>query len=155
MNSILPKTFGNARGFIGNLKGMAMFSFLSKKKEDIDLDWGNVVANLSGELWMLLHENPQMLVSPYARVVLNERWGTSIQSDKRPHHGLLKDGEITYAFFRENETAFSKWANELQSPTPVFQQAATQEFAAQLVAILKQNVTISDPHPLISRKPHQ
>lgn len=104
-------------------------------------NWVNVTAELSGTLWVLLHQNPRMLVEQYARVVLDKRWRTSIQCDKRDPDKLLRDDEVTFAFFQEDEAIFSEWVDGLKSPVPLFQQAATQKFAAKLVTILRQNVT--------------
>ncbi len=126
---------------------MGLFDFFRKPKRvsHPNAEWVEVTANLAGTLWTMLHTHPEMLASPYARVVLRDDWSVGIACDKRPPDKLLGSGDVSFVFLREDQAAYERWVNGLRDiPSPFFQQIETEQFARFLVHRLAQTVDVLD-----------
>lgn len=121
---------------------MAMFGLFGKRAQKVP-NWPVIAGQLSDQLWHLLVNDPKVLASPYARVVLREDWTVFISSDKRDPKYILGWGDLSFIFFREEQAALEKWGAGLKSiPEPFFQQIETEEFAKVLVHALMKTVDV-------------
>ena len=125
---------------------MALFGLFGKKKQTASTEiWIDVAAKLSGTLWHLMQTDPRILASPFARVVLRDDWNVGIFSDKRDPEKLLGTHDVCFVFLQEDATALAHWVDELKShSSPLFQQAATEQYAKKLVRVLMANVQVAD-----------
>jgi hypothetical protein len=126
---------------------MGLFDLFQKQKPSTrsDTEWFEVAANLSGTLWTLLHEHPELAANPYARVVLFEDWSVAIFCDKPPPHKILSKGQVSFVFLREDAAAYDNWVKGLRSiPDPFFQKIETETFAKVLVRKLSQTIQVVD-----------
>ena len=99
--------------------------------------WRTAVVTLSNKLWELLHDQPKVLVSPYARVVLKEDGSISIANDKRDSDELMGTDDLASVFLQENPVAVKHWLDGLRkSADPESQQDRTKDFAEFLVQAL-------------------
>ena len=93
----------------------------------------------------MLHEHPEMLANPYARVVLFESWSVGIACDKPPPDKILGKGQVSFVFLREDENAYENWIKGLRAiPDEFFQKIETETFAKVLVRKLAQTVQVVD-----------
>ena len=126
---------------------MGLFDLFRRPKPAArsDTEWFDVAANLSGTLWTMLHEHPEMLANPYARVVLFESWSVGIACDKPPPDKILGKGQVSFVFLREDANAYENWIKGLRAiPDEFFQKIETETFAKVLVRKLAQTVQVVD-----------
>lgn len=125
---------------------MSLFGLFSKKKQpSTDANWIGVVTKVSGTLWHHMHSDPNMLASPFARVVLRNDWNVGIAADKREPDKLLGPHDVSFVFLHEDRTAFADWISELKADSsPVFQQIATEQYAKKIVRAFMANVKVVD-----------
>ena len=120
---------------------MALFGLFGKKSEP-EINWLEIAGRISGMLITLLNTDPKGLASPYARLILRKDGSVFLSADKRDPKQILGWGDIGFVFLRENQSALENWVNELKTTdSPLFQQAATEEFAKSLTRILMQRVS--------------
>ena len=106
--------------------------------------WVEVAGKLSSTLWQLMQRDPKMLMTQYARVVLDGQWNVGIAADYRDPNKVLGANDVAFVFLREDMSALKLWIQEMQSnPTPMFQQIATEEFAKKLTRTLASRVEIA------------
>ncbi|MFZ4479562.1 MAG: hypothetical protein ACOYNZ_06665 [Rhodoferax sp.] len=104
-------------------------------------NWDGVVQNLSGTLWHLLNDDPQVLASPYARVVLRADGAVGIASDRRDAKKLLDIGDLAFVFLQEHPVAVKAWIDGLRrNLSGASQKNRTEDFARVLVEVLMKEV---------------
>ena len=83
---------------------MGLFGIFGKKEQSAP-SWTNVAGQLSSMLWHFLQTDPELLASPYSRVVLRKDWSVVIANDKRDPDRLIGSEDLSFVFFREESAA--------------------------------------------------
>jgi hypothetical protein len=95
------------------------------------------VATLSSTIWQLLHDQPEVLASPYARVVLRKNGAVGIAIDRRDTKELLGVEDLAFVFLQEHPVAVKYWIDGLRRDlNSSLQKYRTEEFARFLVQAL-------------------
>jgi hypothetical protein len=99
--------------------------------------WRTAVVTLSNKIWELLHDQPEVLVSPCTRVVLKRDGSVGIAIDKRHADESLGVDDLASVFLQEHPVAVKHWLDGLRkSVNPEYQQDRTKDFAEFLVQAL-------------------
>lgn len=129
------------------------------KKIQSDLDditlWADVAAKTAGILWTLLQTNPEMLLNPYARILLHDDWNVSVACSQCDPTKILGSQDVAFALLLENQSAYDKWVEGLKSGSATFQKIETEQFARSLVGLLREQVTIVAANVDRTEKPKQ
>ncbi len=106
----------------------------------------NVVAMLTTTIWKLLHDQPEVLASPYARVVLKSDGSIRIADDRR--RSFLDVDDVALIFLTDHPVVVKDWLGGLRRDiNTTSQRRRTEEFAQLLVQTLFRIVKQENSRP--------
>ena len=121
---------------------MGLFDFFktTEKTQPDEMAWVEVAGKIAGTIWHLLQNDPKMLASPLARVLLRDDWNVGLANSQFDPEKVLGAHDITIVFLREDQVAYDKWVGGLKTDSPTFQQIETEQFAKTLTRKLRERV---------------
>jgi hypothetical protein len=123
---------------------MGLFGFGKKKAAPSGTgSWYAVASKIASMLEVLIQQDPKMLASPYARVVLDKDWNVHVAADARDPSKLLGPRDVSFVLLREHQTQLTQWVEELKEGG-MFTKIATDEYAKFLTAKLAATVQVID-----------
>jgi hypothetical protein len=127
---------------------MGLFNFFKtpapKVPQSDEMEWIQVASKIASTIWHLLQNDPKMIASPFARILLRDDWNVGVANTQCDPEKILGKHDVAFVILREDQAAYEKWVEGLKTGSPTFQQIETEQFAKALTRKLHERVEVID-----------